>query len=77
MAKRKPIAKKRGRQPRLDNQVKVSGAGRFKTPRSFQWHPIPKGGVYVPAGSLVKVTKDSTIGGRKVRAGTLVDTRKD
>lgn len=69
----------RGRAGRIDQQVKVTGVGKFKPPGSFQWFDIGKNGAFIPKGSAVKMTgggAGGTIDGFPAEAGTLTQLKR-
>jgi len=71
------IPSRRGRQERVDPQMRVTGRGRFKLPGSFEWHDIANGGSFVPIGSAVKMDsrgKGGLVDGMEVGPGALMDT---
>ena len=73
---KKPLVPKAGPQKRLDPQVEISGAGRFKPPGQFKWFNF-SGTRHVPVGSSVKYTSKGTVGSQEVPKGSFADVRKE
>ena len=70
--------KKRGRQPRKDDQIKITGSGRFQPPDSFEWFPFKKG-THLPPGSKIKYPSKGpggNVGKTSSPGGSLVVTSR-